>query len=142
MVDLKPLIRLRRYALDEKRRILTRLYVEAERLHTMKASMLDQIEQERAHTDAANTVETIVLFMIYIKNMRRKIEVVNEDISKMETRIELAMDDMRDSFAELKTIEIAHARRLEEIAALNRRRESAMFDETAIEGYRRRASEV
>lgn len=142
MANLKPLIRLRRYALDDKRRVLNRLYAEAERLQTLKSVMLDQIEQERAHTDAANTVETIVLFMIYIKNMRRKIEIINEDIAKMEIRIELAMEDMREAFAELKTIEIAQAQRVAEIAAANRRKESAMFDETAIEGYRRRAGEV
>ena len=56
-------------------------------------------------------------------------------------RIEVARDDMRRAFAELKKIEITQERREDEEEKAINKKESAELDEIAIEGFRRKQDE-
>ena len=135
MADLEPLIRYRKYQLDEKQRFLARLYQDAERLLTRKEGMLDQIQREKELTDADVQPQMIVTFLSYVERMQEQIALLDIEIQRVETRIEIAIDDMRESFAELKKVEITHQRRLDEKKAELMKREEAMFSEIALQQY-------
>ena len=135
MADLEPLIRYRKYQLDEKQRFLARLYQDAERLLSRKEGMLDQIQREKELTDADVQPQMIVTFLSYVERMQEQIALLDIEIQRVETRIEIAIDDMRESFAELKKVEITHQRRLDEKKAELMKREEAMFSEIALQQY-------
>ena len=57
MADLDPLIRLRKHIVDEKQKILSTLYREAENLENKKKAMLDQVEHERKLVEDGSSPE-------------------------------------------------------------------------------------
>ena len=138
MADLNPLIRLRRFRLEEKQRALAVLYAEVDRLETLRRGILDSVEAERDTTDLdiGNPIMMQAL-MAFIQKSKIEVEVINRQISSQEIKIARAIDEMRDAFGEMKKIEITRDRRLAEIAEDNKRREDALFSETALEIYRR-----
>lgn len=137
MADLDPLIRLNKHTLDEKRRVLSRLYSDAERLMRRKAGMLDQIEAERIAADGDVDPMMIQAYLSYLQRTRKDIAAIDKEVTKIEARIEQAIEDMRETFGELKKIEITRDRRLSELEAENKRREDALFSEIALDQYSR-----
>jgi flagellar export protein FliJ len=141
MADLDPLIRFRKFGLQEKQRRLAQLYEEMEALQIRKSNVLDQIAYERKVAEELATIEAMSSFTGFAQRMRTTLEQINATIAQVETRIQIAQDDMREAFGDLKKIEITQRRRLEEIAAENRRKEDSFFGEVALSGYRRRLEE-
>lgn len=141
MADLDPLIRFRKFGLQEKQRRLAQLYQEMEGLQTRKANVLDQIAHEKEVAEELATIEAMASFTGFSKRMRLTLDQLNEAAAQTETRIQIAQDDMRDAFGDLKKIEITQRRRLEELAAENRRKEDSFYGEVALDGYRRKLDE-
>lgn len=139
MADLAPVIRYYEHQLDEKKRYLAELYAEVKKVEDEKKRTLDQIEKEKEA--AGHSLEGGQAYLAYVENARAHIAACDETITKMNVRINLAQDDLREAFAELKKFEITQERRdAEEKAALKRKEDQAL-DEIAIEGYRRKLSE-
>jgi flagellar export protein FliJ len=138
MADLDPLIRYRKFELDEKQRKLARLYQEQEQLEIRKKNMLDQMRHEQNIAEELNTVEALSAYTQYSYAMKFKIEEVNEKIRDILTRVQIAQNDIQDAFGELKKVEITHAKRLEELAAENKKKEDDFFSEVAIQRYQKR----
>ena len=138
MADLDPLIRLNKFQLDEKQRFLARLYSDIERLQKIKAGMLDSVESEKDVTDAdLGNITLIQAYLAYLGRVKREIALIDTEVARIEARIEVAIDDMREAFGELKKIEITRDRRLQELADENKAREDELFSEIALEIYRR-----
>jgi flagellar export protein FliJ len=138
MANLDPLIRLNKFELEEKQRVLAALYANVERLQNNKAGMLDSVEAEKELTDQdLGDFTMIQAYLSYLGRVRRDVARIDQEIAKIEARIELAIDDMREAFGELKKIEITRDRRLMELAEENKKREDALFSEIALEIYRR-----
>jgi flagellar biosynthesis chaperone FliJ len=138
MADLDPLIRLNKFGLEEKQRFLAKLYSDAERFEQMKAGMLDSVESEKDVTDAdMGNITMIQAYLAYLGRVKREVSQIDNEIKRIEARIQVAIDDMRDAFGELKKIEITRDRRLKELAEENKKREDALFSEIALEIYRR-----
>lgn len=138
MANLDPLIRLNKFRLEEKQRVLSALYANIERLERTKAGMLDNLESERDVTDNdLGDITMIQAYLSYLGRVKRDVARIDREVEKIEARIEVAIDDMRESFGELKKIEITRDRRLVELAAENKKREDALFGEIALEMYRR-----
>jgi len=138
MANLDPLIRLNKFQLEEKQRVLSDLYEQVEKLETDKRAILDSVETEKhAIDDATHHLSMMTSFMAYVQRSQKDIELINNQISSLEIKITRAIDEMREAFGELKKIEITRDRRLEEIAKDNARREDALFSEIALEIYRR-----
>ncbi len=77
----------------------------------------------------------------YADAVKDRVEDIDEAAVKLETRIEIAREDMRAAFAELKKIEITQERREAREQAERDKKESAELDDIAIEGYRRQMDE-
>lgn len=141
MADLKPLIRYRKFALEEQQRFLARLYQEVERLMQRKDSMLGQVKREKNLTGEETDPQMIVAFLGYVERMQAQIALIDGEIRRVEARIEVAIDEMRDAFAELKKVEITNQRRLAERKAMLQKKEDALFAEIAEQNYLRRLRE-
>jgi flagellar protein FliJ len=141
MADLNPLIRVRKHAVEQKQKFLAELYRQAEQLADQKQSMLRQLEEEREKLKNNNSVEMLKYFGVYTEAVKTRVKDIDEAVEKLNTRINIAREDMREAFAELKKIEITQERReAEEIAELEKR-QAQLLDEMAIEGFRRRQGE-
>ena len=138
MANLDPLIRLNKFQLEEKQRVLSALYAKVEKLETDKRAILDNVESEKLAIDDANQhLSLMTSFMAYVQRCQKNIALINNKISTLEIKITRAVDEMRVAFGELKKIEITRDRRLAEIQKENTRREDALFSEIALEIYRR-----
>ncbi len=106
-----------------------------------KAALLRQMQDEREALKAMNTVEMITAFSAYAEAVKLRVADIDDAMRKLETRIEVAREDMREAFAEFKKIEITQDRREEaELAALEKK-QAELLDEVALEGFRRRMEE-
>lgn len=138
MADLDPLIRLNKFELEEKQRFLARLYSDVARFQNMKSGMLDSLESEKEVTDQdLGDISMIQAYLSYLGRVKKEIRQLDNEIDRIEARIAVAIEDMRESFGELKKIEITRDRRIEELALANKKREDALFSEIALEIYRR-----
>lgn len=141
MADLDPLIRFRKYGVDEKRRFLARLYEEAEKLAEAKTEAEEDIKEETRLAQEIGTAEALSDLGVYTEAMRGKIKKINEATKKLEMRIAAAQEDMRMAFSEMKKVEITQRNRSKrEQDKLNRKEENTL-DEIAIENYRRQKDE-
>ncbi|MCB1538728.1 MAG: hypothetical protein H6865_05635 [Rhodospirillales bacterium] len=135
--DLSGLIRYRRYQLDEKRRFIARLYAEADKIYGTKKRALDEVAHERAYVVESSDPHVITGFLTYQGMMKKKVALIDKEIQRIDTRIQVAQDDLREEYAEIKKYEIVQRRRLERKRAELARREAALFDAQALEMYRR-----
>lgn len=139
MADLKPLIRLRRYAVDEKQKVLSDLFRQVEAFEARKRHLLEQLEKEREILRTNHQVEMIAYFGRFSDAVARDVERLNGQISKLEARIRIAQDDIRNAFAELKRVEIVQRNRDEEEDKQDKAKETRELDDIGIEGFRRNA---
>ncbi|MBI2234895.1 MAG: flagellar FliJ family protein [Micavibrio aeruginosavorus] len=139
MADLLSLIRLRKHRVEEKQKVLSALYREAEMFQLKKQQMEDQLERERE--TAKINADAAAYYGLYAENMRKKIGKVDEAIQRLNKRIEAAQEDVRAAFAEQKKVEIIQRNRDEEEEKERADKETQMLDEIAIEGFRRKEKE-
>lgn len=137
MADLGPLIRLQRFTLDERRRVIARLYADADRVLLRKTAMLSAVQTERTFASESLDPHVITQFLSYQGLMKKKVALVDSELARIEARIDVATEDLRDQFAELKRYEITQRQRLERQKQEMRKREMAMFDDIAIDSFRR-----
>lgn len=138
MADLNPLIRYKKFQLDEKRKNLSRLYEQMDVLLGTKSSMLNELEAEK-NLVSQNPEDIFALQNLshYSSASKKRIAKTNTDIGKLEARIEIAREDMRLTFGDLKKIEITQENRLDEEAKKLEAKETALFDEIGLEMHRR-----
>lgn len=137
MADLQGLIRLRKHLVDEKQRVLARLFREAEQIEAQKNMLFEQMERERKLAEESEVLESIAYYGRYAEGVRKKIAGLDRGLSKINQRISFAQEDMRQAFAELKKVEITQRRRDDAIREEERQKEEKELDEIGIEGFRR-----
>ena len=140
MAKLDGLIRVRKHALDQKQKFVAELYRQAEELENQKVTLLTTLEEEREKVDEMG-VEMLSYFGPYSKAVKERVQDIDEAASTLETRIEIAREDMREAFAELKKIEITKQNRDDAEEKAVNKKESDELDEIAIEGFRRKVEE-
>ncbi|MCB1651116.1 MAG: flagellar FliJ family protein [Alphaproteobacteria bacterium] len=140
MADLSSLIRVRKHSVEQKQKRVAELYREAEELAAQKAKLLGDLEAEEERVKDMS-VEMMSYFGPYSEAVKDRVASIEEKEALLETRIEVARDDMRRAFAELKKIEITQERREDEEEKAINKKESAELDEIAIEGFRRKQDE-
>lgn len=140
MADLKPLIRVRRHGVEQRQKVLSDLYRKAEQLAQEKKNLLDRLDEEQKHL-AEMDVSMLSYFGPYSDAVHERVGEIDKAAKTLEARIEIAREDVRRAYAELKKIEITQERReQEEERALNKK-EAMELDEIAIEGFRRKQDE-
>lgn len=140
MADLDPLIRIRKHALEQKQKFLADLYRQAAELEQQKKNLVDTLAEERKKVDEMG-VQALGYFGHYSEAVRGRVEDIDDALRKLNNRIEVAREDMREAFTEMKKIEITQARRDAEEERLLKKKEDAMLDEVALEGFRRKGDD-
>lgn len=141
MADLDPLIRVRKHAVEQKQKFLAELYRQSEELASQKINLEQQMAEEQRRVVEMNQVEMLSYFGAYVEAVKARIIDIEDAQKKLNARIEVARDDMREAFAELKKIEIIHDKRLAEEQAALDKKEAALLDEVALDGFRRKQAE-
>lgn len=141
MADLDPLIRYRKHGVDEKRRVLAGLYNEVNELEQQKKEVQDQIEEETKLAEGMATAEASAYLGRYLEGARNKIKSIDRSIRKLETKIVVAQEDMRNAFAEMKKVEITQRNRDDKEKAVQKKKEEQELDEIAIDQYQRHREE-
>ena len=111
MANLYGLIRLRRYTVEEKQKLLSSLYREAEALIAERQALEDQLEREREIAMSEATPDASADYGRYAENVRKKIGKFNEGIRKIEVKIDVAQEDVRAAFADMKKVQIVQRTR-------------------------------
>ncbi len=134
MADLKALIRFRTYEVDEKKKALAVLFERLEELEKMKADHLQQIEDEAKFLEEAEeiTIDQQAAFNSFRDATKGKIAKIDQHINDLETKIEIAQDELRDSFAELKKVEITQRNREKEEEKAELKKETDIMDEIGL----------
>ncbi|MGH1375691.1 MAG: flagellar FliJ family protein [Alphaproteobacteria bacterium] len=137
MSDLDPLIRVRKHNVEQKQKFLAALYREEEKLKEQRDTIEAQflIEQEKTKLMPADMQG---FFGAYAQSVKERMENIDHKRAQIEQRIELAREDMREAFADLKKIEIIDERRAKEEQEKIKKKESDILDEIAIEAFCRK----
>jgi flagellar export protein FliJ len=141
MANLNPLIRLRKYRVEEKQKILADLFRQAEKIESRKSFLLKQKDEEQDIAEEKNDYETLTAFALFAERVRGEIEGLNEEMAKLNVRIGIAQDAMREAFGELKKIEIIQKSRDDEEDKAELKREGQVLDEVALVGFTRKGEE-
>ena len=141
MADLDALIRLRKHAVEEKQRVVAQLYREVETLEKQKKAVQDQMAHEKKLAEEMERPEAITFYGRYADGARKKIQLLQVTIKKLEGRIDAAQEDMRGAFAEMKKVQITQDRREKREAKKLQKKEDNLLDDVALDQYRRRILE-
>ncbi|PZQ44351.1 MAG: hypothetical protein DI551_10295 [Micavibrio aeruginosavorus] len=141
MANLKSLIKLRRHNVDEKQKVLAELYRHIEMIEQNKQILMDRLKEERAVLDNNGTLEMYAYFGRFSQNIHRSLERMNEEKKKLEVRIQIAQDDVREAFANMKRIEIVQSEREKTEKKEQADKEGREMDEIGLDGYRRNNEE-
>lgn len=138
MANLLSLIKLRKHAVDEKQKVLAQLYRDIETIEQSKTTLIERLRRERAVLDQSGMLEMYAYFGRFSQNIGRMLERLNAEKSKLEVRIQIAQDDVREAFAGVKRIEIVQsARERAERKAVDDK-ETREMDDIGIDGFRRK----
>lgn len=137
MADLESLIRLRRHTVEEKQKILAEIFRQVEIVDRRKKELLERLEKERKALDENFDIETRAYYGRFEGVIRGNIAKLDKELKKLETRVQLAQEEVRAAFADMKRVEIVHKRRQAEEAQSIKDKESQELDEIGIEGFRR-----
>jgi flagellar export protein FliJ len=138
MADLASLIRLRRHTVEEKQKVLADIYRQVEKIEEEKISLFDRLQKEREAMEADLTLETREYYGRFKSVVENAIEKLNIQLKELETRLNLAQEEVRAAFADMKRVEIVHKRRLAEEQAEIDSKETSEMDAIGIEGFRRK----
>ena len=136
MTDLRPLIRLHRWQLDEKRRALAELEALSERLHDQVVQLDAELVREQAV--AAELPEPPQGFGAYTQTMLDRKARLNESIEEVQQQIAASREQIADAFQELKRFELVQEDRDRRDAARRKRRETQTYDEIGTSRFHRR----
>ena len=138
MANLKPLIKLRKFQVEEKQKVLAALLREVEKFESKKREVLVSIKAERKIAEESEDYETQAAYRMYAERARDQVRMIDLEINKYNFLIQKAQDDMRDAFAEQKKIEIIQELREAEEMLEETRRDNARMDEVGMEGFIRK----
>ena len=138
MANLKPLIKLRKFQVEEKQKILAILLREVEKFEAKKSDLLLQIKEERRLAEESGDYETQAAYRLYVERARIQVRVFEGEINKYNHLVNKAQEDMRAAFAEMKKIEIIQENREDDEERELNRKDSAIMDEVGIDGHRRK----
>lgn len=136
MKGLPTLIRVRTWALEEKRRKVADLEAFEAQLIEAIARLDDEVQIENqvasGDTNASFTYGSYISGAI---DRRRTLDASVEDVRR---QIEAAREEVTIAYQELKKFEVAHSNRKRRARDEANRREQIVLDEIAIESFRRR----
>jgi flagellar FliJ protein len=138
MADLKPLIRLRKYRVEEKQKALAELFRQTELLETRKRLLFTEMEREEKLAEDSGSIDAMYAFVAYAARVHTEIEKLNRLLALIEPRIQKAQEEIREAFSEQKKAEIIQDRRDEQERLEIAKKEDTNLNEIGIEVFRRK----
>jgi flagellar protein FliJ len=130
------LIRLSEQQLDEKRRQLAALEDRLDAARLQRKAIDDELVREQGL--ATQDSSALFAYGAYAAEVIRRRERADALILLVEREAEVARDDVRTAFAELKRYQITHDRKLAELARTRAAKEQIELDEIAQQLDRRK----
>ncbi|MCK6418064.1 MAG: hypothetical protein L6Q57_03885 [Alphaproteobacteria bacterium] len=137
MANLDPLIRVRKHALEQKQKFLAELYRQAEQLHGQKHNLLTTLADEQEKLKDMD-VQMLSYFGPYSQAVHERVEEIEEAIVKLDARIAVAREDMREAFSDMKKIEITKNVREEAELREETKKENQELDAMGLDAFRRK----
>jgi len=133
---LKTLIRLARWEVDEKRRVLVALQTrEEEIIATIRAAEQQLLHEQQVASQDPEAAYLYGAFANAWLNYRAQLDAT---LAEVRAQIEIARDDLAEAFRQAKTYEVTQANREKREKEEADRKEQAVMDELGIEIHRRR----
>jgi flagellar FliJ protein len=129
MARLDPLIRVRRHRVEEKQKVLAHLYIQMEALQAEEKAREERLAAEQDLLQNNPELQMFSGFADFAKRMKEDIGALKLAQQKIEARITLAQDDLREAFADLKKVEIIQRERKEEERKKADKKEAEIMDE-------------
>ena len=135
MSRLDNIIRLRKWELDEQRRVLSALLGERQQM----VHMLEQMEDELAEQARSGSLEVFSTTVgAYMVGVKKRGDMIGAAIQAKDEEIAVQQDKVADGFRELKTFEIARDREMQRIKKAEDKAEQAQFDDLGTQDHARR----
>jgi len=135
MSRLDNIIRLRKWELDEVRRVLADLLGERQEM----VAVLERMEEELAEQIRSGSLEVFSTTVgAYMQGVKKRGDIITAAIAAKDEEIGLQQDKVSEGFRELKTFEIARDRETQRIKKAEDKTEQAMFDDLATQDHARR----
>ncbi len=135
--ELKSLIRLHKWDVDEKRRKLGELLQLLDNLVDEAHKLENEVKNEQAIA-SASPEEVGFAYGNYAEEAIRRRDRIVASIAKADTEIEVARGELSEAYLVLKKYEIAQDMRLKKEALERSRREQIVLDEIGLQGHRRK----
>lgn len=134
---LKGVIRLRKWEVDEKRRILRQLQEREDQILDFMRQLAEQkkAEAEMVRRDTTGAGFTFGAYTQWARKQQQDLETV---LDMVRQQIAQAQDAVAQAFKELKTFEIAQANREAAARAEQDRKTQIMLDDIGQEAHRRK----
>ncbi len=133
---LENLIRLHKYRVDEKRRVLGTLYGELNDLEQKLKDLFAQISNEQQIAQSSPEAAMFSYGRFHQRAMLIRDEIA-QAIGEKEVEVEAARDEVNEAFRELKVYEEAEKNRKKKEAEEQQRKENIEMDEIAMNLYRK-----
>ena len=135
--NIKSLIRLHEWNVDEKRRKLGELL----RLQADLEDQLKRLDEEHVREQKAARDDPTgagITYPNYAQHVRQRRENLQDSIAQMETVIGYARDELSDAYQELKKYETVEQNRQRRYELEQARRDQILLDEVALNQHRRK----
>lgn len=137
MAQLHSLIRLRKYRVEEKQKILAELFRQAELIEGRKRAISESLIREKIIAEESGQVDAYVFYAAYASRMTQELEKIEIQLQRMDARIEKAQEDLREAFAEQKKAEIIQKKRDKSEQDLLKAKENREMDNIGIDVFLR-----
>jgi len=136
---LKPLIRLTKFTVDEKRRALT-AWQDAE---DQVLAQIQATDQQLLHEQQVASQDPTVayLFPAFLAQWKNRRQALENQLAAVRHELELARDALSEAFRELKTYEVTQANREKREREELERKEQIFLDEIGQNTHLRRKAE-
>ena len=134
---LTTLARLTKWTVDQRRRTLGALLRELEDLETTRRGLDIELSQEQSAA-ADNPDEAGLLYGTYAEAFINRRDIMDESIRTKKAEIENALEELNESYRELKKYEVARDNRSQFELVEEVRREQIELDDIGLETYRRK----
>ncbi len=135
--DLDSLLRLRSWAVDERRRELGILLSREEDLIREGEELARQLVREQ-QVAAADPTQAGLTYAAFAEDHRRRREQLARLVAELRVEIEAARERLADAYRQLKVLEEVQKERLRQERIDEARREQAIFDEIGQTQHRMR----
>lgn len=138
--DLKPLIRIKTWNVDEKRRALAAILRQEDEVIAAQENLETELRREQ-QVATQNTEEVGFTYGPYAIAVIGRRAALEQRREALQVLIAEAQDELAEAYRELKTFEITQANREKREREEENRREQAIMDEIGLNLFRRRQKE-